>query len=108
MSKKFKLNDHVLVTTGRSKGVDGPIIAIKKVKDSVKVKVKSANMQTHFVKANPQENQAGERKLAEGFIDISNVAHYDVKEKKRFKTGFKVTESGKKVRYNKLTDKEVS
>lgn len=104
--KKFKLNDHVIVTTGSDKGVEGPIMAISIEKG--KIKIKGANIKKKYIKANPQENQPGEIRSIEGWIDISNVAHYDASTKKPFKVGFMIDENGKKVRINKLTKKEIN
>lgn len=106
MANKFKLNDTVIVTTGKSKGVVGSIMSIDVQKG--KVKIKDVNMKTIFEKANPQENKPGAIRKEEGWIDISNVAHYDSSTKKSFKVGFRVNDSGKKVRYNKSTDKDMN
>ena len=40
-------------------------------------------------------------------INISNLAFYDSTLKKGIKIGFKISEKGKKIRFNKQTQKEL-
>ena len=39
----------------------------------------------------------------ENYINISNIAFYDEKEKKATKIGYKILEDGRKLRFSRLT-----
>jgi len=104
MANKLKKNDQVIVTTGKSKGHVG---VIDRVRTDGYLIVSGANMRKKCIKADPQNNIAGEIKSVEGKIHASDVALYDVENKKRIKVGFKINEDGTKVRVNKQTGKPV-
>ena len=55
----------------------------------------------------PNSDQAGGIIEKEMPINISNLAYYDPKLKKGVKIGFKFSEKGKKIRFNKQTEKEI-
>ncbi|MDC3181267.1 50S ribosomal protein L24 [Gammaproteobacteria bacterium] len=104
-SKKFRLNDNVQVKVGKSKGKTGQIMKIDV--QSGKVKIKDINLQTVFEKANPQENKPGQIRKVEGWIDLSNVAHFDTSASASFKVGRRENKAGKLVRFNKVTNKDL-
>ena len=100
MAVKFKKNDQVIVTTGKSKGHVG---VIERVYKDGYVIVTGANMKKKHVK--PQQDKPGEIKSVEGRIHQSNVAHYDGKN--RIKVGFKLNDEKVKIRYNKATGEQI-
>ena len=104
MASKLKKNDQVIVQTGKSKGHVGTITKI--VADGYII-VSGANMRKKCIKADPQNNVAGEIKSIEGKIHHSNVALYDSNTKKRIKVGFKQEGDSPKVRVNKDTGDQV-
>jgi large subunit ribosomal protein L24 len=105
ISKKFKLNDLVQVKVGKSKGVTGEIMKIDV--QAGKIKIKDVNMQTVFEKANPQENKPGAIRKVEGWVNISNIAHFDKSANQSFKVGRRKNKDGKLVRFNKVTNKDL-
>ena len=100
MAEKFKKNDQVIVTTGKSKGHVG---VIERVFTDGYVIVTGSNMKMKHIK--PQNDKPGERKSVEGRIHRSNIAHYTGKE--RVKVGFKLSEDNVKIRYNKATGEQI-
>ena len=100
MAVKFKKNDQVFVTTGKSKGHVG---VIERVDKDGYVIVTGANMKKKHVK--PQQDKPGEIKSVEGRIHRSNVAHYDGKN--RIKVGFKLNDDQVKIRFNKANGEQI-
>ena len=100
MAEKFKKNDQVIVISGKSKGHIG---VINQVFTDGMVIVSGANMLKKHIK--PTNDKPGEIKSIEGKIHRSNIAHYIGEE--RVKVGFKYTEDGKKIRYNKATGEQI-
>ena len=66
---KVKVNDNVLVITGKYKGKQGKVL--KTYPDDHRVIVEGANMITRHVK--PMGAKSGGRITKEGTIDVSNV-----------------------------------
>ena len=93
---KLRVNDNVVILTGKDKGKTGSVVRIFKKKG--KVLVEGLNMKVKHVKA--QQGQAGERVEAPFPIEASNVALVDPKTNKPTRIGYKI-EGGQKVRFAK-------
>ena len=100
---KLKKGDEVIVLSGKDKGKNGKII---KVNPSIN---KAIVIGINKVKKNqkPDKNQAGGIIEKEMPIHISNLAYYDSKLKKGVRIGIKFSDKGKKIRFNKQTQKEI-
>ena len=102
--KRIKLNDTVIVTTGKSKGQVGKVLRV----NGDLVIVEGCQLVKKHVKPNPQIDEKGGVKTQESPIHISNVAMYIASENKAGKVGFKFVdkENGKKhkVRYFKTNN----
>ena len=100
---KLKKGDEVIVLAGKDKGKTGKITKVNPVIN--KVTVTGINK----VKRNqkPNNNQTGGIIEKEMPLNVSNLAYYDPTLKKGVKIGFKVSNKGKKIRYNKQTQKEI-
>ncbi len=99
MSNKFKVNDEVIIISGKNKGKRGIIkkIYLKKKK----VIVNGLNIVFKHQKSIPSRNIIGGIIKKESCIDISNISHFCYKTNKLSKVGFN-TINKKKVRYLKL------
>lgn len=94
---KIKRGDTVEVTAGRNKGQRG---TVKKVfLDDAKVVVENVNVVVRNVKPDYRHPQGSFKK--ELPIHISNVSLIDPSTDKPARVGYKLDESGKKVRYFK-------
>jgi len=100
---KLKKGDEVIVLAGKDKGKTGKITKVNPAIN--KVTVTGINK----VKKNqkPNNNQTGGIIEKEMPLNVSNLAYYDPTLKKGVKIGFKVSNKGKKIRYNKQTQKEI-
>lgn len=92
---KIKKGDTVVVITGRDKGKEGKVIAVK----NGKAIVEGVNTVTKHTKPS-QNNPKGGIVHQEAAIDVSNVMY--VSKGKPTRVGFKVVD-GKKMRYAKTT-----
>ena len=100
---KLKKGDEVIVLAGKDKGKTGKIL---KVNPGInKTIVTGINKIKKHQK--PDNNQAGGIVEKEMPLHISNVAYYDPTLKRGVKIGFKFSNKGKKIRYNKQTQKEI-
>ena len=100
---KLKKGDEVIVLAGKDKGKTGKIL---KVNPGInKVIVNGINKIKKHQK--PDNNQAGGIVEKEMPLHISNIAYYDPTLKRGVKIGFKFSNKGKKIRYNKQTQKEI-
>ena len=100
---KLKKGDEVIVLTGKDKGKTGKIAKVNSVIN--KAIVTGINKVKKHQK--PNNNQAGGIIEKEMPIHISNLAYYDTALKRGVKIGFKFLNKGKKIRYNKQTQKEI-
>ncbi len=104
---KLKLNDLVVVITGKDKGKEGRIIKI--VRDKNRVVVEKVNIRTRHIKKTA--SKAGEKIQYEGSIDASNVMVICPETGKATRVGYKIAKDGKKIRISKKSgeslDKEV-
>ncbi|MCL2752980.1 MAG: 50S ribosomal protein L24 [Defluviitaleaceae bacterium] len=103
MAARIKLNDTVIITTGKDKGKQGKVMAVDHKKG--KVMVEGANMIKKHTKANQQNPQGGIIEK-EAFMHVSNVAY--MHKGKPTKIGFSVEtieKNGKNVKVKKRVAK---
>lgn len=105
MAAKIRVNDEVIVITGKDKGRTGKVTKVLTKEN--KVLVEGINMKTKHQRANPAAQQQGQIVNKEAPIAISNVALYNPDTKKGSRVGFRI-EDGKKVRYFKSNNALVS
>ncbi len=98
MSCKFRVNDEVIVITGKDKGKKGVITKIL----GNKILVRGINLVLKHQKSIPSKNILGGKIHKESFINISNVSHFCTTTNKKSKIGFKFVNK-KKVRYFKCS-----
>jgi large subunit ribosomal protein L24 len=92
---KIKKGDQVVVITGRDKGKQGEVLKVLPAESRVIVQgVNVAKRHTRPSAANPSGGIVDK----EVPIHVSNVAHLDPKSGKPTRVGFKLLESGRKVR----------
>jgi large subunit ribosomal protein L24 len=96
---KIKKGDHVLVTTGADRGLEGTVILVYPDKD--KILVQGVNM----IKKNTKVTHQGFRGAKEGGIvhqeapvHVSNVQLIDPETKKPVRAAFRFDDNGKKIR----------
>ena len=100
---KLKKGDEVVILAGKDKGKIGKIIKVKPLNN--KAIVSGINKVKQHKK--PDNNQTGGIIEKEMPIHISNLSYYDSNKKKGVKLGFKISANNKKIRFNKLNQKEV-
>ncbi len=98
MSCKFRVNDEVVIITGKDKGKKG---FIKKIIGN-KILVSEINLVLKHQKSVPSQNILGGKIYKESYINISNVSHFCKNSNKKSKVGFKFV-NNKKVRYLKCS-----
>ena len=101
---RLKKNDTVKIIAGKDKGVTGKIIKVDP--ENERVYVQGANMVSKAMKKRNQQDQGGIVKI-EAPIHVSNVALVVNKSGQTSKVGYKIDESGKKVRYAKKTGEAI-
>ena len=96
---KIKKGDHVLVTAGADRGLEGTVILVYPDKD--KVLVQGVNM----IKKNTKVTHQGFRGAKEGGIvhqeapvHVSNVQLIDPESKKPVRVAYRFDDNGKKIR----------
>jgi large subunit ribosomal protein L24 len=94
MAAKIKKGDKVVVLTGRSKGRSGEVIRV--IPDENRAVVRGVNIVRRHQRQTA--SQEGGVISKEAPIDLSNIAIADPKDGKPTRVGFKVLDSGKKVR----------
>ena len=99
---KIQKDNQVIVIAGKCKGQTGVVSKI--IKD--KVIVEGINLAKKHVKSNPNKGIDGGIVEKEMPMHISNVAIYNVEEKKKDKIGFRF-ENNKKIRYYKSNNKSL-
>jgi len=105
---KIKKNDRVIVIAGKSKGVIGRVLRVKKISQGrSKVLVEGANMVKKHVKPNPQKGETGGIQERETFLDISNVKLVNPATNQGDRIGYRFLEDGKKIRYFKSTHEAI-
>lgn len=93
--QKIRKGDEVIVTTGKDKGRRGNVL---RVLDDARVLVENVNMIKKHVRPNPNAGVAGGIVEQEAPLHISNVMLWNPVAKKGDRVGFKILETGKKVR----------
>lgn len=97
---KIKVNDNVLVITGKDKGKTGKVTKV--YKKTNKVVVEKLNMRVKHIKKTNQK--AGERITFEAPMDASNVMIIDPKTGKPTRVGYKKLEKNKKERISRISE----
>lgn len=95
---KFKTGDKVIVMAGSFKGVTGEIM--KSYPSENKILVKGAGLKTKYIKSSKDYPDGG-MVLIERPIDASSVSHLDPKTGLPTRVGYKILDTGVKVRYSK-------
>lgn len=96
--QKFKKNDLVIVVKGKSKGIVGKILSVKKEENIVtKVLVENANKVKRHTKGNASANIPSNIVEKEAYISVANVRIYNPVSKRPDKVKFQALE-GKMVR----------
>lgn len=101
---KIRKGDQVVVTTGKSKGTVGEVLAVKR--DAERVLVKGANMVKRHQKPSQTHPQGGLIQK-EASLHISNVAHVDPKTKKPTRCGFRFLKDKTRVLFAKKSGEEI-
>ena len=98
--KKIKVNDNVLITTGKDKGKKGKVQQVLPKKG--KLLIEGLNIYKKHMKAQSETQQAGiiDKEM---FVDISNVALIDPNNNEPTKVGISELKDKSKVRINKKT-----
>ncbi|XPV75309.1 MAG: 50S ribosomal protein L24 [Desulfovibrio sp.] len=99
MKRKILKDDKVMVIAGKDKGKIGKVLKVLRNKD--RILVEGVNKVSRHVKANPYLSQPGGIVEKEAPLHISNVAVMCNACTKPTRIGYKVLESGKKVRFCK-------
>ncbi len=99
MSSKFRINDKVIIITGKDKGKIG--IIKKFLNNKKKVILDGLNLVYKHQKSIPSKNILGGIIKKESFLDISNISHFCDENNKLSKIGF-IFKFNKKLRYLKL------
>lgn len=97
MASKIKKDDEVIVIAGKDKGKRGKVMRVAEDR----VWVEGANLIKKHQKPNPQKGVQGGVIDREASLHISNVAIFNSVTKKADRSGFKILDDGKKVRYFK-------
>jgi len=100
---KLKKGDEVIVLAGKDKGKRGKIVRV--IPDLRKVVVSDINKYKKHQK--PGNNEPGGIIEKDMPLHISNVAFFDVNLNKGIRIGYTFNKSGKKVRVNKKSGKEI-
>ncbi|WP_350282925.1 50S ribosomal protein L24 [Nitrosomonas sp.] len=96
--KKIRKGDNVVVIAGKDKGKQSTIIRFQSAE---RVIVRDVNKAKSHIKPNPNKNTTGGIVETEKPLHISNVAIFNPAKNKADRVGFRVNESGNKVRYFK-------
>ncbi len=95
---KFKINEKVVVISGKDKGKKGTITKV--LRDDNKLVVSGVNICIKHVKPSKTNPQGG-RIPMESPIHASNVLHLDPKTEQAVRIGFRINDDGSKVKYSK-------
>lgn len=102
--QKIKKDDEVIVIAGRDKGKRG---SVGRVLDANRLIVTGVNIVKRHTRGDPQRAQPGGILEKEAPIQISNIAIYNDRTSKADRVGFKILESGKKVRIFRSSGEEI-
>ncbi|MFZ4120527.1 MAG: 50S ribosomal protein L24 [Caulobacterales bacterium] len=104
MAAKIKKGDTVIVIAGKDKGQSGKVVKV--LPDLGRVVVEGVNMAKRHTKPSMADPQGGV-KSKEASLDVSNVMMRDPKTGEPTRVGFKVLESGEKVRIAKKSGVQI-
>lgn len=103
---KLKVNDQIVVISGKDKGKSGKIMKV--LKKSNKVTVEKINIRTKHIKK--KQDKAGEKIQYEAAFNASNVMLLCPACNKKTRVGYKTAKDSKKERIckkcNEILDKE--
>ncbi len=102
LQTKLKIDDLVVVTSGKDKGKRGKILAIHSKTQSVMVE--GVNIVKKTLKKT-QENQKGGVRTQEAAVHISNVMYYHAPSGKGVRIAYRFADNGKKERFFKVKTK---
>ncbi len=97
--RKLRVNDKVMVMTGKDKGKIGTVKKILSKSDQIVVE--NVNMVKKHTKGNPYSGQSGEIQDKEAPVSYSNVSLLCEACASPTRIGYKYTEDNKKYRYCK-------
>ena len=98
--KKIKVNDNVLIITGKDKGKKGKVQQV--IPKKGKLLIEGLNIYKRHMKSQSETQQAGIIDI-EMFVDISNVALIDPNNNEPAKVSISELKDKSKVRINKKT-----
>mgnify|MGYP001216575091 CR=1 FL=1 len=96
--RKLKKGDEVIVTAGRDKGKRGSVVQVLPTDQII---VEGVNVVKKHTKGNPQRGTQSGIFEKEKPLNISNVSLFNPQSGKADRTGIKVLEDGRKVRFAK-------
>ncbi|BBM88681.1 50S ribosomal protein L24 [Spirochaetota bacterium] len=96
---KLKVDDQVIVISGKDKGKIGKVLSIHS--NTTSIVIEGVNIVKKALKKT-RENQAGGMRDQEAPIHISNVMYYHAPSKRGVRIGYKRDENGKKERIFKI------
>ena len=102
--RKYKKGDEVIVTAGRDKGKRGAVV---QVFPTDQILVEGVNVVKRHTRGNPQRGTQSGIFEKEKPLHVSNVSLFNPQTNKPDRTGIKVLEDGRKVRYFKSTGEVV-
>jgi len=97
MAARIRKGDRVVVTAGKSRGVEGEVLKV--LPGENRVVVQGAQLVKKHTK--PSARGAGGIEQREAALHVSNVAHLDPQDGKPTRIGFKFLDDGRKVRFAK-------
>ncbi|MCC8987811.1 MAG: 50S ribosomal protein L24 [Candidatus Contendobacter sp.] len=103
--RRIRRDDEVILIAGKDKGRRGKVMRV--VEDGQRVIVGGVNLIKRHTKPNPAKGVSGGIIEREAAIHVSNVMLFNPMTKKGDRTGFRVLEDGRKVRYFKSNNEVV-
>ena len=103
--RRIRRDDEVILIAGKDKGRRGKVMRVEE--DGQRVIVGGVNLIKRHTKPNPAKGVSGGIIEREAAIHVSNVMLFNPMTKKGDRTGFRVLEDGRKVRYFKSNNEVV-
>ena len=103
--RKIRRDDEVILIAGKDKGRRGKVMRV--VEGGQRVIIGGVNLIKRHTKPNPAKGVSGGIIEREAAIHVSNVILFNPMTKKGDRTGFRVLEDGRKVRYFKSNNEVV-
>lgn len=100
MAARIRKGDTVVVTTGRSRGIQGEVLSV--ISSENRALVRGASLVKRHKKATRMGEESGII-TREAPIHLSNLMLVDPKSGKPTKVGFRILDDGRKVRVAKAT-----